>query len=303
MKRPLIVAGALIALLAAPAYAQQTPAAPQTELEKAGLVPPTVMSEGYQTHSDDRLTSRIVGQQVYSSAGTDAETIGKIGDLVITPQGQISAAVIEVGGFLGVGEKLVAVNYSDLLWVKASDGTSRFVMTTTAEALKAAPAFIWADSEEVTGAAMTPAEEADQMVQGDPNAVASDPDATTDQPDVVAAPIDRTTLTDVDGTTLTPDQLAGTAVYGIDSQIGTISDVIMDADGKVDALIVDVGGFLGIGAKPVAVGFEGLKFSTDVNDTRYLFLNATKEQLEAQTAFDPATYEADRTNQRMVIAP
>lgn len=70
-----------------------------------------------------------------------------------------------------------------------------------------------------------------------------------------------------------------------------------------DAVIVDVGGFLGLGAKPVAVGFDNLAFSADTFGNRYLFINASREELEAQTAYDPATYEAERETQRMVITP
>ncbi|MNY75956.1 hypothetical protein D3C86_2153880 [compost metagenome] len=68
-------------------------------------------------------------------------------------------------------------------------------------------------------------------------------------------------------------------------------------------MIVDVGGFLGLGAKPVAVGYDNLIFSTDTLGNRYLFLNASREQLENQPAYDPTTYNAEREAQRMVITP
>ena len=308
MARTIVAATALALLLTAPAMAQTTSSEPaaSTELGGAGLTPPVVLSEGYNSSPNDRLTSVIVGQKVYSAVTDDADDIGTISDLVVTTDRTITAAVIDVGGFLGVGAKSVAVDFALLQWVKASDGKPRFVLTTSAEALAAAPAFIWGDSEEVTGAAMTPAEEAAQMVPGDPNAVVADPNAATDQPEAVvtpAAPLDRSTLTSLDAAGLTAEQLPGTAVYGIDSQIGTISTVLSNADGSIDALIVDVGGFLGLGAKPIAVVFKNLSFSTDVNDNRYLFLNTTQAQLEAQAPYDASTYDTDRTNQRLVVTP
>ncbi|MGB3337826.1 MAG: PRC-barrel domain-containing protein, partial [Devosia sp.] len=88
-----------------------------------------------------------------------------------------------------------------------------------------------------------------------------------------------------------------------DEQIGTIGDIVTNPDGSFDAVIVDVGGFLGLGAKPVAVGFDNLAFSADTFRNRYLFLNATREQLETQATYDPATYSAERESQRMVITP
>lgn len=308
MRHALLALPAFVLLLAAPVLAQQAapaPAAP-SELEQSGLTPPTVLSEGYSTRGEDTLVTRLLGQKVYSSTADDAEEIGTINDMVVTSGQGISAVVIGVGGFLGVGTKDVAIDFSQLEWAQREDGSRRWVLETTTEALSAAPAFIWADSEEANGPAMTPAEEQAQMVPGDPNAAPADPNATTDQPDrqVITTPVDRATLTNLDGKGLTADELRGTGVYGIDDEpIGSISDVVLTPDGAVDALIVDVGGFLGLGAKPVAVGFDNLAFSSDTRGSRYLFINASREQLEAQTAYDPATYQDDRANQRMVITP
>ena len=308
MRHSLLALPALALLLAMPAFSQDTtpaPAAP-SELEQSGLTPPTVLSEGYSTRGQDILATRLLGQRVFSSIADGAEEIGTITDMVITSGEGISAVVIGVGGFLGVGEKDVAIDFAQLEWAERPDGSRRWVLQTTAEALTAAPAFIWADSEEADGPAMSPAQEQDQMVEGDPNAAPVDPDLTTDQADrrFIATPVDRTGLNDLDGSGLTADELRGTGVYGInDEPIGAISDVVLTPDGSVDALIVDVGGFLGLGAKPVAVGFDNLTFSSDTNGARYLFINASREQLEAQTAYDPATYAENRESQRMVIKP
>ena len=70
---------------------------------------------------------------------------------------------------------------------------------------------------------------------------------------------------------------------------------------KVDAVIIDVGGFLGIGEKEVAVGMDNLKFMTDKDGKRYLYTNFTKEQLEAQAPYDKATYVQNRDTQRMMM--
>jgi hypothetical protein len=212
-----------------------------------------------------------------------------------------------VGGFLGVGSKDVAVDFAELVWAEREDGSRRWILDTTAEELSAAPAFIWSDSEEATGdPVLTPAEEEEQLVDGDPNAAPVDPTLTTDQPErqAITTPLDRSGFSEFDETGLTAEELRGIGVYGInDEQIGTIGDIITNPDLSFDAVIVDVGGFLGLGAKPVAVGFDNLTFSADTFGNRYLFLNASREQLEAQAAYDPATYEAERETQRMVISP
>jgi putative membrane protein len=55
--------------------------------------------------------------------------------------------------------------------------------------------------------------------------------------------------------------LRGTRVYGANNEnVGDINDVLIDHNGRVSALIVGVGGFLGIGEKNVAVPFDALEF-------------------------------------------
>ena len=307
MLRSLVTAPALtLLLLLAPAFGQA--AAPATELEQSGLTPPTVLSQGYAASGQDVLVTRLLGETVFSSNDDAAEEVGTITDMVVTSGLGISAVVVSVGGFLGVGEKDVAVDFAQLEWAQREDGSRRWVLATTADALAAAPAFAWSDSEAMTGqTALTPQEEEDQLVDGDPNDTTDiDPALTTDQSErpTITTPLDRSGFSEFDETGLTAEDLRGIGVYGInDEQIGTIGDVIANPDGSFDAVIVDVGGFLGLGAKPVAVGYDNLVFSADTFGNRYLFLNTTREQLETQPAYDPATYADQRETQRMSIAP
>lgn len=307
MLRPLVIAPVLSLLLAAPALGQAAAPPTSTQLEQSGLTPPTVLSEGYATGGQDTLVTRLLGETVFTSVEDTAEEIGTITDMVVTSGIGISAVVISVGGLLGVGDKEIAVAFTQLEWALREDGSRRWIMATTAEALSAAPAFIWGDSEATTGEpALTPQEEEDQLVQGDPNAVDIDPSLTTDQAErpAITPPLDRSGFSEFDETGLAAEDLRGIGVYGInDEQIGTIGDIIAHPDGSFDAVIVDVGGFLGLGAKPVAVGFDDLVFSADTFGNRYLFLNTTRAQLEAQPAYDPATYADERAGQRMVITP
>lgn len=105
------------------------------------------LSAGYSAADTDNLGTRLIGQSVYSSTGDDAEEIGKVTDIVFDHNGQITAAVIGVGGFLGIGEKSVAVDFRSLEFTVAADNTERWVLPTTADALKAAPDFVWIEDE------------------------------------------------------------------------------------------------------------------------------------------------------------
>ncbi len=65
-----------------------------------------------------------------------------------------------------------------------------------------------------------------------------------------------------------------------DTKIGEISDVLVGKDGKVEAFVVSVGGFLGMGEKDVAVPFNAIR-ATEKNGKWYLTMNATKDSLKA----------------------
>jgi sporulation protein YlmC with PRC-barrel domain len=69
-----------------------------------------------------------------------------------------------------------------------------------------------------------------------------------------------------------------------DSKIGEIMDVLVSQDGKVSALIVGVGGFLGAGEKDVAVPFGAVKH-TSKNNKVYLTMDTTKDALKSAPGF------------------
>ena len=114
---------------------------------------PFDMTTGYVAVDTDNLVTRIVGAEVWSSNQEGADNIGNVNDLVIGENGSIEAVLIGVGGFLGIGEKNVAVPYSEISWEIAPDGNEVMVLATTAEALTGAPDFVWVDDEAMTPAA------------------------------------------------------------------------------------------------------------------------------------------------------
>jgi hypothetical protein len=87
--------------------------------------------------SDDVLVSCLIGQPVVNEAG---DKIGDIDDLIMDKQGHLSAALIEVGGFIGVEEKLVAIPFSSLL-IGFAAGKPRIVAELSRPYLAEAPLF------------------------------------------------------------------------------------------------------------------------------------------------------------------
>ncbi len=87
------------------------------------------------------LTSDLIGADLYNA---QAEKIGEIDDAILSLDGTISGVVIGVGGFLGLGEKKVAVEMQQISVQKDKDGDPQLFIDTTKEALKAAPEFVTA---------------------------------------------------------------------------------------------------------------------------------------------------------------
>ena len=76
-------------------------------------------------------------------------------------------------------------------------------------------------------------------------------------------------------------KMIGSSVYDVQNRdIGKVQDVILDRDGRVAAVVVDVGTFLGMGGKDVAVQLSDIK-----SDNNRLTLDMTKEQLQQAQAY------------------
>lgn len=88
---------------------------------------------------------RVSGLLGISVVNDDEEEIGTIDDLIVEREklGRIAFAVLEVGGFLGIGARLVAIEY-DSLQVEREDDDFRVVLPgATREALKSLPTFVY----------------------------------------------------------------------------------------------------------------------------------------------------------------
>ena len=64
-------------------------------------------------------------------------------------------------------------------------------------------------------------------------------------------------------------------------KIGTVDDVILDDSGRAIALIIGVGGFLGVGEKDVAVAFDTVHAEEMKDGASYLTLDTTKDALKS----------------------
>jgi sporulation protein YlmC with PRC-barrel domain len=84
------------------------------------------------------LASQFMGQTVYSTAN---ESVGEINDLVMSKELDNIVAIIGVGGFLGIGEKDVAIPIDQITATKDENNNLRLSIASTKEQLEAAPVF------------------------------------------------------------------------------------------------------------------------------------------------------------------
>jgi hypothetical protein len=128
MSKIVFLAGAAIvgaAMLAPPVLGQGTP---QTI---------TLMKVDPQTLATGFRVSKVLGATVLNEAN---EKVGTVDDLIVTPNQKVPYAVLSVGGFLGMGTRLVVVPYDTM---KASD-KNMVLPGATRESLKALPEFNYA---------------------------------------------------------------------------------------------------------------------------------------------------------------
>jgi len=154
MLRRTLTAAALAAALASPAFAQDSNNNPPPAAPAQASVPPSGSTFINQEQATDWRASKLTGTAVY---GPDNSKIGSIEDVLIDSSGKTRAVVIGVGGFLGVGQKNIAIPFEALSISRKPDSASidKASVTFTKDQLQSAPTFAYyeAPSSQTTGSA------------------------------------------------------------------------------------------------------------------------------------------------------
>jgi sporulation protein YlmC with PRC-barrel domain len=313
----------------------------------------TEMSQG------DVLASDLIGARIYATetevSGDAAngvqegwEDIGEVNDVILSTDGSVQAVLVDIGGFLGMGERQVAVQMPALRVMRddATDVDDFFlVMNANRGVLEEAPAYgmpgdgaqadpnqtgvTAGDTATASGTANEPttatgglsqtqqqstaegglsddqppvqAEDptmADQGASGQTGTGSAAEDAaggTSEMagqvldegqgtPDAVegAAPGTREGYAAATPDMLTAENLTSAEVYDArDERIGEIADLILDDQGQITQVVLDVGGFLGIGEKRVALPMSEVEIMrADSNGALRVYVPHSEEQLE-----------------------
>ncbi|PWL17903.1 photosystem reaction center subunit H [Falsochrobactrum shanghaiense] len=192
----LLISGGAIAQTTTPAPMEQPAAASDLPVSSQNMFgnPPAENADkvGFVEAKEGQImVSSFIGQSVYESDAADAQSVGKLNDLIVSPEGTIEAAVIGVGGFLGVGEKDVAVSPDQLQLATRSDGKKWLVIKATKEQLNDAPGFdrsaLFSEGVADPAAAAKSNATTPDAAPADP-AAAPAPDATMPEPDAATPP-------------------------------------------------------------------------------------------------------------------
>jgi sporulation protein YlmC with PRC-barrel domain len=294
MMKHLLAATAIVALAGAANATETKTTQTGTPAERqsvAGQEFAIIATASMRSH----LATELIGETVYASDAADADVVGEISDLVVAENGEIEGVVIDVGGFLGVGQRSVAIDFQQLTWIAVPDNAepqARLVLPATAEQLENAPEF---------DVSVLQTEPGERLFGADPAGTAMAPETAApaaDQGQVATLP--GHTFTDVDISTVSADNLLGTTVYSVDDEnVGSVADVLISEDGMIDAVVLDIGGFLGMGTKPVAIAFEDLLLRRDENNTLYVYTGFSRAQLEGAPDYDESRYLEDREMMRL----
>jgi PRC-barrel domain protein len=125
----------------APAATTEQPAQPAQESPSASA-PKDAAHDNKEdgtpaTVIDDREADGILGKSVYSAANED---MGRIVDVIVKRTGEVRAAVIDFGGFLGVGSRTIAVDWSALRF-PTSGPMDHIILELTRDQVRLAPEY------------------------------------------------------------------------------------------------------------------------------------------------------------------
>jgi PRC-barrel domain len=124
----------------APTPTPQPSAAPQAVPKEASKPkePPKEAPAASVTILSAREVHGVLGRDVRSAANED---MGKIIDVIVDRSGTVRAAVIDFGGFLGVGSRKIVVDWNALRFGRVADKTDSVTLELTKDQVKAAPEY------------------------------------------------------------------------------------------------------------------------------------------------------------------
>lgn len=232
--------------------------------------PMTAFAEGAATGTSTSATAttaaevdagKLIGENVVDASG---DTVGEIDSVMVDAKGKVQGVVIDVGSWLQ-SEKLISVPWTDL---RVSGDNKVVAGNLTKDSATAAATYAYAD----------PANKGKVFTDGTVTGA-----GTGAEPAMALG----TPIKNGDGS-INASQLMGLNVENPNGDnVGEIGEVILDDAGKVQGVVVDVGGFLGVGTHPVLLNWKDVNLAGSGNDVK-ANVSATVESLKAMPVYERA---------------
>lgn len=227
----------IMVLLGNPAAAQRGTFAPPAASEQ---MPAQISSE------------KLIGRDIRTAQD---KTVGEIKSVLLGADGRVRAVVVGVGGFLGLGDREVAIDWNNL---RVRNNGEVIVTELTEDQLRSLPEYKYADPRQ-RGTVFNPA--------ANPQAAQNADRA-------------RTPVTPA-AWNMRASELLGMDVRNAQNEsIGQIKELVIDLRGEVQAMVISVGGFLGLGDRNVAVGWKEFQFNREKGGLAAA-LSMSRDQLKA----------------------
>lgn len=197
----------------------------------------------------------LVGKNLEDADGAN---IGEIDAVLVDNSGQVQSVIVDVSGWLQT-EKLISLNWNELK--QGPDG--EVITTLTKEDAQVVAAYQYPEGQrggqvlDETGQPYMPG----GMVTssgGDTSTVIRNADGTMNASHIIGAKIES----------------------GTGDNLGEVHEVVVDKEGKVDGVVVDVGGFLGLGEHSVMLDWQDMEL-VERDGNEILLVKATKDSLKA----------------------
>lgn len=246
----------------------------------------TMQHAGEPNAGRDDRSLRWTSDETFLAERDAWENVGSINDVILTQDGRIRGILVDVGGFLGFMAHTVMVDLDQIYFVanedaaEAEDLDDFFVVAAVSrEQLEELPE--WDDSTLETGFEYqaTAPQMPEAAGEADEQTAAAEGETMTGSPQSPAEAPEGYVAID---SAPTADMLIGADVHDAHGEtIGQVEDVVIGSDDTVTHLVLDIGGFLGIGSHTVALEMDEAQFYHNADDESLrVHVPMTQEQLE-----------------------
>jgi sporulation protein YlmC with PRC-barrel domain len=235
---------------------------------------------------------KLIDKDVYDANG---DKVGAIDSVIVDTNGKVSSVVLDVGGWLS-SKKLISVPWKDL----KSSADGKITTTMTKDQAQAAADYKY-KQDQARGKVQTAngdlynspntaqnstmsnggagAPTTNQQTTANGNTTQDASQSTASSGSIMGTPVKNS-----DGSLNASQVIGMTVVNKNNESIGKIGELVMGNDGKVSGVVVDVGGFLGIGTHPVLLDWKQISM-VDQNGSTQAVVNESKDQLKQMPAY------------------